>query len=264
MGGLFRLNNGEIMGSPYDSDKLILAKLLVEAMDDLGHPPTFDEARKYPKLPENPNVYAPYFGSFSAACTEARYFVKTRGSPVKISQGDPSWKRAKEARDFQLKLIHADVERSKLRKRRGKMRDEILQENIDGTVDETLEPKKLAEVSVKAPESEVSVKPKAKRRKKSKEELWAEVREKSRELGRLVTLKEIMSDPEMSCPQTYYNKLGLDWREVLEAELFGGAAEKTIEETAETGVVEPELVELPIKIILPKGIKGTIQLTLEF
>ena len=149
-----------------------------------------------------------------------------------------------------------------------------------------------------------------KRRIKTDEELWAELRGKIKSLGRFPTLREITDDPELSTPQTYYARLGGDWREKLEAELpeLLGAIDTTKAPTEATDTTEapteipepteaidttkaPELTEaidtrerpdaketeevteteestetvvLPIKVILPKGIKGSIKIELEF
>ena len=74
---MFKLNNGEVVGSKYDDDKGLLSKILVEAIKKLGHPLSFEEAKNYPGImPENPNIYATYFGSLKKACKEAEYWAE--------------------------------------------------------------------------------------------------------------------------------------------------------------------------------------------
>lgn len=146
-------------------------------------------------------------------------------------------------------------------------------------------------------------------KQKTVDELWNEVRVKSRKLGHIVSGSEIFKDEEMSSVPTYKKFLGADWQAVLAAELgfsreakgeqksitkkadarksatksakkkvgksskvnsrkTPAAGPKTIEieETPDAPIMTESSneVEIPIKLIIPKGIKGTIQLTLEF
>lgn len=73
---LFKLNNGEVVGSKYDDDKGLLSKILVDVIKDLGHPPSYEEAKNRPDMPENPNIYATYFGSLKKACEGAEYWAE--------------------------------------------------------------------------------------------------------------------------------------------------------------------------------------------
>lgn len=73
---MMKLNNGEMVEVDNDDKRYALAKLLVEAMDDLGRPLNFEDTKTYPRMPAEMNAYAVAFGSLDKACKEARYFVK--------------------------------------------------------------------------------------------------------------------------------------------------------------------------------------------
>lgn len=79
-----KLNSGEILYVKDCDAKYELAKLLVKASEDLGHLPTIDEAKLISGMPENLNVYAFYFGSFSEARNKANATVNQRENPVVI------------------------------------------------------------------------------------------------------------------------------------------------------------------------------------
>lgn len=135
--------------------------------------------------------------------------------------------------------------------------------------------------------------------RKTNEELWAEIRKKCAEAGHILTDAEINADETLSAPQTYYNHLGKGYRsaiylekaptpvEVIEEKPTPKITEEvpTPEEIEEPKVepkpkvevkpevkVEPvtevkpkrEMAEIPFRLIVPKGIKGTITLNLEF
>lgn len=78
---LIRLNNGETIFLPDSEIKYELAKMIVEARKELGHSLTFEEAKRMPKMPENPNIYAYYFGSFEVACKDATGVIARRDNP---------------------------------------------------------------------------------------------------------------------------------------------------------------------------------------
>lgn len=144
-------------------------------------------------------------------------------------------------------------------------------------------------------------------RKKTTDELWTEVRNKSKKLGHVVGASEISEDEEMSSEPTYRKFLGAGWRVALATELglpVLGTRDKALimakdsaakeklttkkeEKTSETNSCEIPVnslkktdteegadalvvtessneVEIPIKVIVPKGIKGTVHLIVEF
>ena len=133
-----------------------------------------------------------------------------------------------------------------------------------------------------------------KRKSKTDEELMNDILEKSRALGRVISDKEITQDVTMYCPQTYRNRLGNDFRQkvesILAAEMTdstdniptakkgkdGGAAANKPSQAVPTESavqIQTQSVELtsptgtrtiPIQLVIPEGIKGTIQLNLEF
>lgn len=147
-------------------------------------------------------------------------------------------------------------------------------------------------------------KPRRAYRVKTDEELWAEIRKKCAEAGHILTDAEINADETLSAPQTYYNHLGKGYKSAiyLETAPLPADTKVTEEEPAPAPevvagpeaepmpevVVEPEeepapevkpapkaepalevklesdLAEIPFKLIIPKGIKGTITLNLEF
>lgn len=79
------LNNGENLYVPDNDKKYILAKLLVEAEKELGHSPTYEEAKALPRMPKDLNSYAFYFGSFAAACKSASAVVTRREKPEEVT-----------------------------------------------------------------------------------------------------------------------------------------------------------------------------------
>jgi len=115
---------------------------------------------------------------------------------------------------------------------------------------------------------EESAGPKLKQRsyiRKTDEQLWAEIREKCKEAGHILTDAEIKADDTLSAPQTYYNRLGKGYRSAI----FLETAPPSLEPEIKVGpAIEAkpkwEMTEIPIKLIVPKGIKGTITLNLEF
>lgn len=359
---MFTLNNGKKVGSVYgDDDKYLLAKILLEAMETLGHPLSYDEALQYPGMPENPSIYASYFGSLEKACAEARHYANSMEHPSDglDSIREPMWMWVQRSMEFQIKRIRESAKLSEKRRRTMGNREQIFDNDInqlekamksmlsEGTaetkteaiVDEegavataavaTLESMKrqnpfrsesesmeqdpvelepYGQESVVEPKSTNEPKPTRASKKftKSDEQLWADLRKKAQSLGRLPTAVEISLDRQMASPQTYYNRLGTNWRKLLAGEfgfkeqvavrgkkatlaqpedLSNNDTAQSSPETAATvteingNIDEPEncasaipvtqtsgtteLTELPIKIILPKGIKGTLQLTLE-
>ena len=52
-------------------------------MRKLGHPPSFEEAKKQEGMPENPNIYAIYFGSLKKACEVAEYYAEIAEKPTR-------------------------------------------------------------------------------------------------------------------------------------------------------------------------------------
>lgn len=73
------LSNGERINADAveGGTKYILAKLLVDAMHDLGKGElNYREVKEYPRLPEDPNIYAFEFGSLEKACRAAPRVVK--------------------------------------------------------------------------------------------------------------------------------------------------------------------------------------------
>lgn len=353
---MFTLNNGKKVGSVYgNDDKYLLAKILLEAMETLGHPLSYNEALQYPGMPENPSIYASYFGSLEKACAEARHYVNSMEHPSDglDSIREPMWMRIQRSREFQIKRIRESAELSEKRGRTMGNREQIFDNDInqlgkavksilsEGTTETKTEAIVDEEGAVEAtavatlkPKRQNSAKPasefpkresheqepilgpelanKSKSTKASKkfaksdEQLWADLRKKAQSLGRLPTAVEISLDRQMASPQTYYNRLGTNWRKLLAGEfgfkervatrekkatlaqpedLSNNDTAQSSPETAATvtetngNIDEPEncasaipvaqtsgtteLTELPIKIILPKGIKGTLQLTLE-
>ncbi len=146
---------------------------------------------------------------------------------------------------------------------------------------------KAAETKARAPKSKKE--PKAKRRYqvKTDDELWAEMRAKCYANGRVLSDAEISADEELSSPQTYYNHLGSEYKRMISLELLRRISEPKPEPASEPEpepqpepkleviqeeqpTLDPEPVVsgeeriIPIKVIVPKGIKGTINLTLEF
>lgn len=86
------LNNGENLYVPDSDKKYILAKLLVEAEKELGHSPTYEEAKALPRMPKDLNSYAFYFGSFTAACKAASAVVTRREKPEEVTNyGHGRW-----------------------------------------------------------------------------------------------------------------------------------------------------------------------------
>lgn len=125
-----KLNNGEYLTFPDNEKFYMLAKLLVDAKEGLGHLPSFSEARNIPRMPENLNLYATCFGSFDKACKTASSVVRRKENPEKfklISELDPN-KRAEISRDYQISRIREGVKVSNEKNRRWKMekREEIL------------------------------------------------------------------------------------------------------------------------------------------
>lgn len=80
----------------------------------------------------------------------------------------------------------------------------------------------------------------------SDEQLWAEMRERARELGRPMTEQELKDDPTTSAPQTYYRHLGGNWRKVIKKELAAEKSKKNpaIEELESDEIIE-EIIEDP-------------------
>lgn len=354
------LNNGEKVEVPYGKTKYVLAKLLSEAMDEIGHPLSFKEAQAYPRMPVQTNLYATHFGDLERACRDAYYEVKKEEDPesLVVRHEMSAVQRAMKSRQFQSELIRKAAEESNERFRRWKMdkREEVMERvmqlcfehgnEISWITDEAIKRdpilvhrdvmrafggvkqlkaeakkrlweekhgKKLekaekedimpvaeapaeevpaagpAVTEVENTEGVIEMAEKRKRVKKTDEELWAEVREKAKALGRVPTDEEVRLDKNMSALMTYRNRLGRLWKKELAAELEGAVTEapeaavettteeKTMETVPEEMVVtevapevsaetatEAEEITIPIKVIVPKGIKGSIQINLEF
>ena len=118
--------------------------------------------------------------------------------------------------------------------------------------------------------------------KKTDDQLWAEIREKSAQAGHILTDAEINADDTLSSAFTYYKHLGRDYKEAIFLEDVPAEDVKeepiVVEEPATEAKEEPIVVEepaieteeesglreIPFKLIVPKGIKGTVTLNLEF
>ncbi len=73
------LSNGESIDtdSANVGARYVLAELLVEAMRDLGKKElSYQEIKDYPRLPDDPNIYAFWFGSLAKACVAAPRLVR--------------------------------------------------------------------------------------------------------------------------------------------------------------------------------------------
>jgi len=161
-----------------------------------------------------------------------------------------------------------------------KMNEEEVVRGID-VVKEVHTPK---EVTEKLEESKLK-EPKRKHRphiKKTDEQLWAEIREKCAQAGHILTDAEINMDETLSSASTYYGHLGGDYKRVIFLEDVPveeakegpiGVEEPAIEAKEESIEIEESAIEvkeesglreIPFKLIIPKGIKGTVTLNLEF
>ena len=147
-----------------------------------------------------------------------------------------------------------------------KMNEEEVVREIDA-VKEVYEPK---EVTEKLEESKLK-EPKRRHRphiKKTDEQLWAEIREKCAQAGHILSDTEINMDETLSAASTYYGHLGRNYKEAILLEDVPAEEVKEepieVEEPAIEAKEESGLREIPFKLIVPKGIKGTITLNLEF
>lgn len=331
------LNNGEFIDFQEKDKKYILAKLLVEAEDALGHTLSYKDAAKYPRMPKSTNLYAIHFGSFERAYEESRDLVERRDHPERyrvknrLSAAERAWK----SREFQAESIRQSAEKSKKEWRKGKMEEKKREEIMDrlleltrmrngdtrwiteeaikhdsilvyaevikafGSVKQAKQavrdrligknsPKaQLPEPKEESPKKEAPKKepPQQGRRKnKTDEELFNEALNKSLELGHVVFDREINEDPNMDSCSTYYRRIP-GYKKRIKAELAKREATFTKEpkkaatilpatdesqqekETDSAIVFSPQLddtQEIPIRVLVPKGVKGTIQVTLEF
>ncbi len=125
------LNNGEVVEVLDGKVKYVLAKLLSEAMDEIGHPLTFSEARAYPRMPKDVNLYATQFGDLERACMDAYYVVRKEENPesLVVQHELSAVARAVKSREFQAELIRKAAEESNERIRRWKMdkREEVME-----------------------------------------------------------------------------------------------------------------------------------------
>lgn len=119
---------------------------------------------------------------------------------------------------------------------------------------------------------------------KPDEELWQEIMEKARALGRVPNDIQIKEDPNLSSPNTYIRYLGKGYKAKIMADLAAegimakaiskkSASKKPIKKKAPVKQVkeskiqtktQEEVLTIPIQLSVPQGIKGTITLTLEF
>ena len=328
------LNNGEIIDFQEKDKKYILARLLVEAEDALGHTLSYKDATKYSRMPKSTNLYAIHFGSFERACEESRDLVERRDHPERyqvknrLSAAERAWR----SKEFQAEQIRQSAEKSKKEWRKGKMeekkREEIMdrlleltrmrngdttwitEDNIKrdsilvyaevikafGSVKQTkqaVRDRLIRKTSPKAQSPEPKKEPPKKepsqqgrRKNKTDEELFNEALNKSLELGRVVFDREINEDPNMDSCSTYYRRIP-GYKKRIKAELAKREAtsakegkpkkaaailpatdESQQEKEADSAIVfSPQLgdtQEIPIRVLVPKGVKGTIQITLNF
>ncbi|MBR3263816.1 hypothetical protein IKF94_01095 [Candidatus Saccharibacteria bacterium] len=82
---IMKLNSGESLEFPDTRKKYILAKLIIDAKEKIGHLPSFDEAKAISRMPENLGLYAISFGSFKKACEVALYEVRRFENPEMVS-----------------------------------------------------------------------------------------------------------------------------------------------------------------------------------